>query len=215
MRILLADDHPFYLDALERQLSKAFRGSEVRSFPSYAELCEALREAGADLVLLDYSLPPPEEDDPIRRVVALAGGTPVIIISGVANADNVKACVAAGVRGYLPKTMSPRLFTDAVSLVLHGGTYLPVESALASLTAISQPVAAPPRKERQVATDGTGIDARDRELLQMIANGLSNKEIATNMGVQEATVKFYVSRLFRRLGVKNRSQAASWAARLN
>jgi DNA-binding NarL/FixJ family response regulator len=111
--------------------------------------------------------------------------------------------------------MSPRLFTDAVSLVLHGGTYLPVESALASLTAISQPVAAPPRKERQVATDGTGIDARDRELLQMIANGLSNKEIATNMGVQEATVKFYVSRLFRRLGVKNRSQAASWAARLN
>jgi two-component system, NarL family, nitrate/nitrite response regulator NarL len=207
MRIVLADDHPFYLDALERQLSKAFRGAKVQGFPSFEELCSALRDASADLVILDFSLSGTQADDPIRQVVALAGNAPVIIISGVANAADVQDCVAAGVRGYLPKTMPPRLFTDAVSLILHGGTYLPIESAL------TRPATAQPRKAEPDNAGSPALDARDRDLLRMIADGLSNKEIARCMDVQEATIKFYVSRLFRRLGVKNRSQAVSWTAR--
>lgn len=204
MRILLADDHPFYLDALERQLSKAFRGAEIRSFPSFGPVCEALREAPADLVILDFSLPDAQADETIHELVSLAGNAPVVIMSGVANIGDVQNCLAAGIQGYLPKTMQPRQFIDAVSLILHGGTYLPIESALP---------AAKSRKAEQGNTAAPVLDARDQELLQLIADGLSNKEIGRQLGVQEATVKFYVSRLFRRLGVKNRSQAVSRAVK--
>ena len=208
MRILVADDHPLYLEALERQLSKAFRSAEVRGVPSLEGLYQALGDGPADLVVLDFSLSGTQRGGAVHQVVTLAGNAPVIIVSGVADVTDVQDCVTAGARGYLPKTMQPRLFADAVSLVLHGGTYLPIETALAP------PPAVPPiRNAEQISADGSSLDSRDRELLQMIADGLSNKEIATNLGVQESTVKFYVSRLFRRLGVKNRSQAASWAAR--
>ncbi|HLO75338.1 MAG TPA: response regulator transcription factor [Magnetospirillum sp.] len=211
MRILLADDHPFYLDALERQLCKTFRGAEVQSFSSFEGLCTALGETSADLVILDFSMSDMNGTQAVRRVVSLAGSASVIVVSGVADTADVRGCIAAGARGYLPKTMDPRPFTDAVSVVLHGGTYLPIEYS-AACAPVSAPAAVPPL-EKEIPADISALDDRDGELLRMIMDGLTNKEIGRRMNLQEATVKFYVSRLFRRLGVKNRSQAAAWASR--
>lgn len=177
MLILLADDHPFYLDALERQITRTYRGSEVRSFTTVEGLCEALSATPADLVILDYSMSSPQGGESVRRVVELAGTAPVIVISGVANAADVTRCVAAGARGYMPKSMEKRVFADAVSLVLHGGTYLPIEFSLAA----AQPVAEPAAESAGQAVGS--LDTRDRELLDMIEEGVSNKEIARRLDV--------------------------------
>jgi len=144
-----------------------------------------------------------EVGEGLNRAVASAAPAPTLIMSGVARHDDVTACIAAGAKGFLPKTMEGQVFTDAVSIVLHGGTYVPAEFVSLSPAA---PVASSPPPEDGVAP--IDLSQRETDLLQMVGHGASNKEIARQLGLQEVTVKFYMTRLFRRLGVKNRSQAA-------
>lgn len=209
MRVLLADDHPLYLDAVSRRISRAFRRSEIRSFSSLELVLVALAEEPADVVMLDYSMPGMNGSEGISRAIALAGGAPVVVMSGVASARDVTACIGAGARGFLPKTMEGRVFTDALSVVLHGGTYVPTE-----FVGIGAPSVPSGVSEPEAQQDAGEFSPRELDLLRKVVAGASNKEIARDMNLQEVTVKFYLTRLFRRLGVKNRSQAAVTAVRL-
>ncbi len=206
MHFLIADDHPLYLDAIEKLLGRAFRGAKFRTVINLSACLEALAEAAPDLILLDYSMPGMQGAESVGLVVQAAAGRPVLVMSGVANATDVAACIATGAKGYLPKTVEGKLIPDAVSLVLHGGTYVPVEF----MGVMNSPPPSSPSEG--LSTDG--LSPREVEMLIMIAGGSSNKEIARRFDLQEVTVKFYMSRLFRRLGVRNRSQAAVTAVRL-
>jgi len=202
MLIVVVDDHPLYLDAIEKLLGRAFRGTKFRTATSLADCLQVLADIEPDLVLLDYSMPGMQGAASVGSVVLAAGTRPVMVMSGVAKASDVAACIAVGAKGFLPKTAEGKLVADAVSLVLHGGTYVPVEF----MGAIASPA----------SPDSVDIDdfsPREVEMLKMLAAGASNKEIARHFNLQEVTVKFYMSRLFRRLGVKNRSQATAVAIR--
>jgi DNA-binding NarL/FixJ family response regulator len=206
MQFLVVDDHPLYIDALRKLLARAFRGVDIQAAATLGECLQGLSRLQPDLVLLDYSMPDMQGADSVRRVVQAAQGRPVLVMSGIATAVDVAGCITAGARGYLPKTVEGKLIPDAVSLVLHGGTYVPVEF----MTAMAAP---PVVAETPPAAAVEDFSPRELEMLRMIAAGASNKEIARNFDLQEVTVKFYMSRLFRRLGVKNRSQAAAVAIR--
>ena len=206
MRILIADDHPLYLEAVRRQVMRAYKRAEVCSFVSFTDLLAALAEKPADLVMLDYSMPGLGGGG-LTRAIATAGAAPVVVMSGVATAKDVAACIAAGARAFLPKTMEGPVFSDAVSMVMHGGTYVPAEFVGTAVPSATSP-------ESGGTLEAADFSPRESSLLRMVVTGASNKEIARTLCLQEVTVKFYLTRLFRRLGVKNRSQAAVVAVRL-
>ena len=121
MRIIIADDHPLYLDAARQQLMRAFDGAVVETAGRFSEVIELLELAPADVVLVDYSMPGNTGLASLRSVVTAAKGAPVLVISGVAIGKDVEACIAAGARGFLPKTLDGRLVTSVISLALHKG----------------------------------------------------------------------------------------------
>lgn len=121
MRIIVADDHPLYLDAARQQLVRAFAGATVETAGRFAEVIELLEIAPADVVLVDYSMPGNAGLASLRTVVNAAKGAPVLVVSGVAIGKDVEACIAAGARGFLPKTLDAKFVTSAISLAIHKG----------------------------------------------------------------------------------------------
>jgi DNA-binding NarL/FixJ family response regulator len=207
VRVLIVDDHPLYVEAVRTLLVRAFRGASIEYFQRLDEGLDYLSRTPVDLVMLDFSMPGIDGHEGVTRMVAAAGAASVVVMSGVAGAREVQACIAAGAKGFLPKTMEGRVFTDAVALILHGGSYIPAEFV--------GKMAETPAHAEEGPEEGTALQFNQREaqLLRLVVAGASNKEIARKTDLQEVTVKFYLTRLFRRLGVKNRAQAAVVAVR--
>jgi DNA-binding NarL/FixJ family response regulator len=213
MRIIVADDHPLYLEAIAMHLERMDREAEICRVTSIDAVLELLTEAQADLVLIDYSMPGDDGSEGLKRVIAAAKQAPVVVISGVAVESDVLACINAGARGFLPKTLEGRLLTSAISHVTSGGTYVPAELlvAIGRAGASGAGSSASPTKELK---DGTELSERELALLRRVVNGEPNKQIARALDIQEVTVKFYLTRIFKKLGVKNRSHAAVTAIRM-
>ncbi|PWC41920.1 response regulator transcription factor [Azospirillum sp. TSO22-1] len=199
MRALIVDDHPLYLDAARSHLERTFPGAEIVEARTFEAALEQARTGGPfDLVLLDFWMPGAGGGASVARMVAAAAGASVAVMSGGATPADVGACIAAGAKGFLPKTLDAPMFAAAVNMILIGGTYVPAEFA---------GPAAPPAGAA-TAADGRELSARETEVLEMIVAGASNKEIARKLEIQEVTVKLHANRIFNKLGVRNRAQAA-------
>ena len=98
---------------------RAFDGSVVETAGQFAEVIELLAVASADVVLVDYSMPGNTGLASLKAIVAAAKGAPVLVISGVAIGKDVEACITAGARGFLPKTLDGKLVTSAISLAIN------------------------------------------------------------------------------------------------
>ncbi len=118
MRIILADDHPLYLDAARQQLTRAFAGAVVLTATLFSEVFDLLRQGPVDILLMDYSMPGNSGLAGLKSIIAAAKGAPVLVISGVAIGKDVEACIKAGARGFLPKTLDGKLVVSAISLAV-------------------------------------------------------------------------------------------------
>ncbi|MBF0560599.1 MAG: response regulator transcription factor [Alphaproteobacteria bacterium] len=205
MRIVVGDDHPLYLDAVSEQLSRFFPNAEILRSVTFPGVLDHLNAGMADLVLLDYSMPGCVKAGGVRRVVAAAAGAPVVVMSGVASAEDVLDCLKAGAQGFLPKALEGAVFMAAVSVVVNGGTYVPIEIMTDQRFSTAELLC-----PETVPGAGAIVDLSLREttMLELLVGGATNKEIARHLGLEEVTIKFYFTRLFRKLGVKNRAQAA-------
>ncbi len=112
------------------------------------------------------------------------------------------------VKGFIPKSSPGNAIVFALSLILNGGTYIPVETALSQGRAVETPTQ---NKTNAVDRPAKALTAREVEILKLLASGDSNKEIARHLGVQEITIKMHASRIFSKLQVRNRVQAVSHA----
>ncbi len=202
MRAIVADDHPLYREAVRLRLERLFPAAEIVEVGAVDELLRlgAGTRAKLDLILLDLHMPGMAGAEGIARVIAAFPGTPVVMMSGLAKSADVLEAVHAGACGFLPKTMAPDLFAAALSLVIGGGTYLPAE--------ILQPqAAAEPRSPLAALTP------REQQVLVRLATGASNKEIGRDLGLAEVTVKLHVRQILKKIGARNRSEAAAIASR--
>lgn len=201
MRVVIADDHPLYLEAVGIQVARTFAGAEVHTATTVDGVMDLLSEFAADMVMLDYSMPGMCGAEGLRRVIAVAGGAPVLVMSGVASRNDVVDCIVAGAKGYIPKTLQGPLFSAAISLVAGGATYIPTEFVS------TEPAAA-------TVSSIKFFNERELTMLRFLVGGASNKEIARHFGMPEVTVKYHLSRLYRKMEVINRAQAVAAAVKV-
>ncbi len=195
MRILIGDDHAVIRDCL-RQVCQLFDAEvDVAEAASYREVLDRLA-AGPDvaLVILDLCMPGMGALDGLDAVRRAYGGR-LAVLSAIEDRATVKAVLAKGVAGYIPKRLGLDAIGSALRLILAGETFVPA-------LMLADPELGAGRH------DSSTLTGREREVLALLRDGLSNKGIARQLNLSEVTVKTHLSNAFRKLGVHNRVQAA-------
>lgn len=199
--ILIADDHPLFRSALHQALSQSL-GAEVKlaEAASIAELEARLTEKSDwDLVLLDLNMPGAHGFSGLVLLRGQYPQIPVVMISAQEDVNVVSRSREFGASGFIPKSSSLDQIQQAVRAVLDGELCWPSLSAeAAELTA-----------EAKAASAGlASLTPQQFRVLTMVCDGLLNKQIAWELSVSEATIKAHVTAIFRKLGVRTRTQAA-------
>lgn len=198
MRLLFADDHPMFLDAVREHLNRAFPDIEIEVAANLGDVMTMLGgKDGFDLVVLDFSMPGMDGADGVKMLREKHPEVSVAVTSGVAKTRDVKAVLDLGAHGYLPKTLTGSAYAGALRVIAEGGTYVPVETMQAMAAEAA---------DRKVNAEG--LTPREMEVLEGIADGKPNKQIARDLDIHEVTVKLHARSIFKKIGVQNRSQAA-------
>ena len=205
MKILIVEDHSLYRDGI-RQLFQQM-GEEEMEVLEAGTGAEALglvaRHPDLDLVLLDIKLPDIDGFEAMQRFRDAQPTLPIIVLSASDDLTDMTTALDRGAMGYIPKSTSAAVMLSAIKLVLSGGVYLPPEMLHNHALRGSNNGAGP------VLTD------RQREVLDLLRQGQSNKAIGNTLGLSLPTVKAHVSAIFKALNVKNRAQAVGAAKRAN
>ncbi|WP_343866286.1 response regulator transcription factor [Caenispirillum bisanense] len=211
MKILIADDHELFRDGLRLVLGELGPDLQVIEASSYDQTLEiANREDGLDLVLLDLVMPGMPWNEGLGAVKRRLPKVPVVILSASEERRLVLEAVRLGAAGFIPKTSSSKVMLSALRLVMSGGVYLPPalidESAVVGRNA--EPVHA------DLSLDAAPLTPHQREVLALLGQGKSNKEIARILNLSEGTVKLHVTAILKALNVSNRTGAVVAASRL-
>lgn len=200
-RVLIVDDHPLFRDALARLVGSVAELEVAGLAADGPEAVEAARAGGVDVVLMDLNLPSMSGVEATAQIAALPDPPAVLVVTMVDDDDTVVAAMRAGARGYVLKGASAEEVAAAVGTVAAGGAVFGAGVAAQVLALTST---APQRDLRGT----TGLTDREREVLALLAEGSSNKQIAHTLGLSLKTVQNYVSRILDKLQVSDRTQAA-------
>jgi two-component system nitrate/nitrite response regulator NarL len=175
--------------------------SPFRLTSEYASIEQAVAgdTPSCKLVIVDY---PVDADETLADLRAGFPNSRIVVLASDLSADRLKAAMGAGADGFLLKDVSPEALIQSLQLVMIGEKVFPTNLAALLLSQIATP--APQGSWR-------GLSAREREILQHLVMGASNKLIANRLGITEATVKVHLKTLLRKIDVNNRTQAAIWA----
>lgn len=196
--VLIADDHPLLRAALRQAVLQALPGAEISEAANLAEL-RAHAATEPDLVLLDLLMPDSRSFAPLAWLRSQLPGTAVLVVSSSENPDVVRQAEAFGAMGYVPKSAAPADLLAAIRAVANCGRWFPKVPAATR--------ASEDRKQALAAKLAT-LTPQQYRVLELMAEGRLNKQIAGDLGIEETTVKAHVSALLGKLGARNRTQAS-------
>ena len=197
IRVLAADDHPLALAGLTQLLGSLEGIALVGAAGSGEEAVHLAAEREPDVVLMDLEMPDMDGIAATRAVVAGRPATAVVVLTSFSDRERILAALDAGAIGYVLKDVGPDELERAIHAAARGQAPLDPRAAREVLMARRR--------------GGPELSAREEEVLALLARGLPNKLIARRLGISERTVKGHLTRIFERIGVADRTQAALWA----
>jgi DNA-binding NarL/FixJ family response regulator len=193
-RILIADDHVLVADTIGNYLARLEDDVVVDKVANFAEVtAHAERGLHYDLVILDLKMPGMNGLNGLSKARELFAGTPVAMMSGFADPQNVEDALRLGAIGFLPKMMSGRAMLSAVRLMLSGEQYVP--------GSLLQPV------DSARPASGVNLSRRELDVLRCLKSGYPNKKIAIELGIEPVTVALHLRNAFKKIGAANRADA--------
>ena len=204
IRVLLVDDHQLVRAGVTTLLQSDPEITVVGEARNGREAVESVEGLGPDVVLMDLSMPEMDGVEATRAVLARQPATRVLVLTSFSDRQRVKEVLAAGAIGYVLKDSEPADLLAAVHAAARG--HVPIDPRVA---AALLPASGGGGAAGSGAADG--LSPRETEVLRLVAQGLANKQIARALGITERTVKAHLGRVFREIGVLDRTSAALWA----
>ena len=203
---LIVDDHPLFCDALSMTLKAVAGISRIETADRLeAAIARLDREPLPDVVVLDLNLPDVDGLDGLIRLKSVAAGAPVVVVSSLADNRVIGAALRAGASGFVPKHSHRDVFRAAFEAIRLGKTYVPE-----GFTPTNDPNSPATQKEEAIARLSL-LTRQQAKILQLICEGMLNKQIAYDLSIAETTVKAHVTAIMRKMGVQSRTQAVLMA----
>ncbi len=194
MKVLLADDHDLVRDGMIAILSRDDPATDVSAVDDLDAALGLLEEKSFDVIVLDLRMPGMRGLAGISRVRELYPNLPIVLLSGAISQTDVDEAYELGIRGFVPKTLAGKALVNALRLVVAGERYVPS-------TMIRDP-----REQEAIEKAAGTLSPREAQVLQRLAHGASNKEIARALSIQETTVKLHLRNLSDKLDARNRTE---------
>ena len=202
IRVVVADDHPLFREGVARTLAESGLFEVVGQGASGREAVDLTAALAPDLVLLDLSMPDGGQWA-LGQIVA-AGNPPVIAMLTVSEDDDaILAALGAGAAGYVLKGIGSRELVQILSDLVAGRSYVAPSLAARVLTRMNAP-----RRGGAPESPLDSLTKREEDILRLVAEGKSNKEVGLALDLQEKTVKHYMTGILQKLHVRNRTEAA-------
>ncbi len=213
MNVLTVDDHSVFRAGLGPVLKRL--DPDVKLFEAY-DFNSALKSAknipDLDLILLDLMMPGMDAFEGLTAIRHVVPHVPLVVVSMIEDRQDVLRAVELGALGYIPKTAGLDEMYEALQQVLSGAIYLP--PAILRMTRATE--ADQPSVRGTAASSSEAWNAltkRQRDVVEFLARGLTNSQIADQLGLSESTIRVHVSTILERLRLNNRTQVAVWADR--
>ncbi|MCV6603972.1 MAG: response regulator transcription factor [Porticoccaceae bacterium] len=206
-KYIVADDHPLFRTAISQLLGSLLGDAQLIEADSMQSLQQALGDhPDATMVLLDLHMPGAHGFSALAYLNGHHANIPVLVVSGDERPEVMRRAMEFGARGFLPKSSSPEQIGTAIKAVAEGGQWVP-EAARQAPT--------PDEDESRLMEAIATLTPQQYLVLTMLAEGLFNKQIAYELDVTEATIKAHMTAIFRKLGVRSRTQVALAVGKLN
>jgi DNA-binding NarL/FixJ family response regulator len=200
IRVLVADDHPLYRNALQSALFACIDELEVCEAEDLDRTRALLAgDSPPDLLLLDLHMPGSNGLAGLAGIRCEHPGVAVIVVSANEDPAVIRRALDHGAAGFIPKSADLDMLADAVTAVLDCRTWVPPH--------LSRAVESLPEQDRDLAERMARLTPQQFRVLELVADGQLNKQIAARLGIQERTVKAHMSEIFGKLDVRNRTQA--------
>ena len=208
IRVVLVDDQELVRTGLRGILREPFGFEVVGECPNGSTVSSVVADVRPDVVLMDVRMPVIDGVEATRRLVALDGAPPVLVLTTFDDDEILAAALRAGASGFVLKDVPAEDLQRAVRVVAGGGSWLDPAVTGRVLSVYREAGTSTPARDDPAVES---LTAREREVLALIGRGLSNAEIAERLVLAEATVKTHVGRMLGKLGLRDRVQAVVYA----
>ena len=197
MNILIADDHPLFRDAFKGILLNLYSDAIIKEIDSFDKLMafNSAHQFDFDMAFIDLSMPNGEPYQTIEYLSKLNPTTPIVVVSGEESQNVIRRTISSGATGFLPKSLDTNVLVSNLKHILSG----------------KMGMVSPGSRQDEYHHSENGLTPRQKEVLNLMCAGKTNKEIAKILDLTEGTVKLHVRAILQSMGASNRTQAVAIA----